>query len=299
VKKKKEIGIMEFVEKYKDDDKCREALFDSRFSEGFRCPKCNSKKYSYHNKRHLYQCSKCRYQCSLTAGTIMHRSHIPLHKWFMAMYLIAKDKRGYSAMQLSRELNIGYKSAWYLLQRLRKAMKERNGNYCLSGIVEVDDTYFGGKKKGGKRGRGTKKAKVIVALSKDEEGKPKHLRMQVVSNLKSRTVRSFASKNIVENSQIQTDALNSYRKLSVDKFGHQYQIFDPDTQWLHWIHTIIENAKALVEGTFHGLDKKHLQLYLDEYCFKFDRRYFGSFIFDRLLLAVTLSSPLSFAELTE
>ena len=295
--KRNEMGIVEFVEKYKDDNFCREYLFKKRFPNGFVCPRCDCESHGYYEKRNLYQCSKCRYQCSVTSGTIMHRTHIPLNKWFMAMYLLAKDKRGYSAVQLSKELRITYKSAWFLLKRLQTAMGQRDSEYVLSGVVEVDETYFGGKRKGGKRGRGTAKSKVLVAVSKTDKGKPQFLKMQVVDNLKSKTIKSFAAGNIKENSQIQTDSYHSYRKLSAEKFAHAYEIYDANGSWLHWLHILIGNAKSFVSGTFHGLKKKHLQLYLNEFCYRFNRRYLGDHLFDRLAVASIGSTPLALADL--
>jgi len=177
-------------------------------------------------------------------------------------------------------------------------MAERDSNYMLAGIVELDDTYFGKPRKGGKRGRGTTKTKVVVAVSKDEEGKPKYAKMQVVSDLKGKTIGKFAKVCIEEGSSVETDAYRSYRKPLAEKYLHKYQIFDAESDMLKWLHTIIGNAKAFISGTFHGLGKKHMQSYLDEYCYRFNRRYLGGDIFGRLLLAVTRSSTLRFADLT-
>ena len=292
-----EMGILEFTALYKDEETCRNFLFNKRFPDGFVCPKCDCRSYSYHTTRKLYQCSKCKYQCSVTAGTVMHRSQTPLTKWFMAMYLLARDKRGCSAMQIKRELKLTYKCAWHILHKLRSAMGQRDSEYVLSGIVEVDDAYFGGKKKGGKRGRGTKKSKLLVAVSKTDDGKPKYLKMQLVPNLKNKTIKEFAAINIKEKSVIQTDSYHSYRKLSAEKFKHEYELFDPQINWLHWLHIMIGNAKSFVNGTFHGLNEKHLQLYLNEFCYRFNRRNFGGSIFDRLAVAVVNANPLTYAEL--
>lgn len=292
-----EIGILEFVELFNDENACRKYLFSKRFPNEFICPRCECNSYCLHTTRNLYQCSKCKYQCSVTAGTIMHKSQTPLRKWFMAMYLITKDKRGCSAMQLMRELKLTYKCAWLLLQKLRSAMGEIDNENTLSGIVEVDDAYIGGKKKGGKRGRGTKKTKIIAAVSKTDTGKPQKLKIKIVSNLKSKTIKKFASDYIDESSQIQTDSFHSYRKLSVEKFAHEYKIFNPDSDWLKWLHIIISNAKSFVGGTFHGLREKHLQRYLDEFCYRFNRRKIGSFIFDCLAFDVMHVKPLSYAEI--
>lgn len=228
----------------------------------------------------------------------MDRSHLALRIWIWAIYLVARDKRGYSAMQLSTELRLPYNTAWFLLHRIRKAMAQRDDNYMLAGIVELDDTYFGKSKKGGKRGRGTTKTKVLVALSKDEDGNPQFAKMQVVPNLKGKTIAKFAKCSIAEGSVVQSDAYRSYRKPLSEKHLHEYQIFDTDTEMLHWLHIIIGNAKAFVLGTFHGLGKKHLQSYLDEFCYRFNRRMVHEEIFGRLACAVTASSTLRFADLT-
>jgi len=228
----------------------------------------------------------------------MDRSHLKLQIWVWAIYLVARDKRGYSAKQISTELSLPYNTAWFLLHRIRKAMAQRDDNYMLGGIVELDDTYFGKAKKGGKRGRGTTKTKVLVALSKDKDGNPQFAKMQVVPNLKGKTIAKFAKCSIVEGSAVQSDAYRSYRKPLTEKYLHEYQVFDADAEMLHWLHIIIGNAKAFVLGTFHGLGKKHMQSYLDEFCYRFNRRFFHAEIFSRLTCAVTSSSILRYDELT-
>jgi len=152
-------------------------------------------------------------------------------------------------------------------------MGHRDARCLLEGIVEFDDSYFGGPGTGGKRGRGTSKAKVLAALSKDEEGKPQFLKMRVVPNLKGPTVGKFTRAAIAEGSTIETDAMRSYRKPLSEKFNHNWDVFDADKEMLVRLHTIISNAKSFVQGTFHGLDELHLQRYLDEFCWRFNRRH--------------------------
>jgi len=270
-----------------------------RWTEGFVCPKCGCKEYGYHEKKKIYQCKAryCHHQASLTAGTVMEHTRLPIKIWFWAIFLMATDKRGSSATYLSTALKIRYKSAWLLLQKLRSAMGQRDARYLLEGIVEFDDAYFGGTKPGGKRGRGTGKTKVLAALSKDSKGKPKHLKMCVVPNLKGKTVGTFARKAIAENSVIETDAYHSYRKSLSEKFNHNWQIFDSDSKVLAWLHTIISNAKSFVQGTFHGLDELHLQRYLDEFCWRFNRRHRANNIFFDLLRSVVSAPKATYADL--
>lgn len=136
------IGYLAFQKQYAAEEDCRKKLFEIRFPNGFICPKCGCIEYYSIPTRNLYQCKGCRYQLSVTAGTVMHRSHLPLLTWFWAIYLVSKDKRGYSAKQLEKELGLPYNTAWFLLHRIRSSMSQRDEQYQLAGIVELDDTYF-------------------------------------------------------------------------------------------------------------------------------------------------------------
>ena len=292
----KVIGFIEFQKKFSSEELCLKYLFGKRFPNGFICPICGCRECYQIASRSLYQCKECRHQTSAMSGTIMHRSHLTLTVWFWAIYLVSKDKRGYSAAQLAKELDLSYKTSWYLLHRIRSAMSQQESKYYLSGIVELDDTYFGTAGRGGKRGRGTSKTKVVVAVSKTVEGKPKSIKMQVVSNLKGRTIRRFATEKVLPGTTIETDAFHSYRKPLSENFIHDFKVFDPAAGTLRWLHTMIGNAKAFVTGTFHGLDGKCLQCYLDEFCYRFNRRYQND-IFSCLLNAVANSSPFNLAEL--
>ena len=164
------ITFEEFRTRFSTEDACRAELFRLQFPNGFVCPKCGCTEYYPVRGRNTFQCRACQHQTSVSAGTVMHRTHLPLTVWFWAIYLCATDKRGISAVQLSCTLNICYESAWYLLHRIRRAMTQRDEKYALSGIVEMDDGYIGGATHNGKRGRGTDKAKIVVALSKTENG---------------------------------------------------------------------------------------------------------------------------------
>lgn len=288
--KKQEMGFMGFCERYSDEAACREQLHQLRWPHGFVCPRCGSMEYYDIPTRNKHQCKVCRYQASLTSETVMHKSHLPLKTWFWAIYLVASDKRGYSSAQLSRQLNLPYATAWFLLHRIRDAMGQRDAEYLLSGLVEIDDTYFGGPTSG-KRGRGTKKTNAIAAVSTDAKGKPRFLKMQVVPNLRGKTIGAFAQSNIQHGSVVQSDGLPSYRKPLAGNYAHQYEVYDPSSGLLHWLHTIIGNAKAAVNGTYHGLGGKHLQHYLDEFCFRFNRRYFSGNLFLRLAHAVVWAKP--------
>jgi transposase-like protein len=298
--KQETISFMDFKNKFNSEEACREHLFKMRWPDGFICPKCKHDRCYIISTRNLYECTECHYQASVTAGTVMEKTRIKLQIWFWAIYLIGKDKRGLSATMLSRELGISYKSSWFMLHRIRKAMADRDSKYNLTGKVELDDAYFGSSDEGGKRGRGTNKAKVIIGLSLNHEGRPQYLKMQVVDNLKKKTIANFAEENIVTGSTISSDAYRSYCQLVKEGYNLEAKVFNlkENPEHLKWLHIIDSNAKAFINGTFHGLDKKHLQQYLDEFCFRFNRRWFSGELFNRIVNACITSQRITYTELT-
>lgn len=181
-----------------------------------------------------------------------------------------------------------YKTARSMLRRIRTAMGQRDETHQLCGVIEFDDAYFGGPTTGKKRGRGTEKAKVFVALSLDEQDNPRFLKMRVTPNIKQTSVKKFAHAAFADGSEIHSDGYCSYIP-ALDVFTHEHKPYDPDSGLLHWLHIVISNAKAFILGTYHGLPKKYLQSYLDEYSFRFCRRNFGPALLERLTLAVSLS----------
>jgi transposase-like protein len=288
--RQKEYRFFQWQKMFGTEEACREHLFKIRWPNGFVCPKCGCVEYYYIKGRDKYQCKSCRHQSSVTSGTIMDKTHLPLAKWFWAIYFVAVDKRGYSALQLSRELDIGQKSAWYLLQRIRTAMMERDWLYKLSGYVETDEFYYGSGNNGGKpkkRGRGTTKAPIIASTSLDYNGNPGYAKMELVDNLEKDTFEAYAENNIEAGSTISSDGFASYSSLEKMGFIVEQENFDPigNPMHLRWTHIIISNFKAFVIGTFHGLGKKHLQLYLAEFCWRLNRRFSPFEKFDKLVCA--------------
>lgn len=217
----------------------------------------------------------------------MHRTHLPLTIWFWAIYLCVTNKRGISAVQLSRTLGISYDSAWHLLERIRTAMCQRDKNYQLSGIIEMDDCFVGGPSHNGKRGRGTNKVKVVVAVSKAENGTPLFARMRVVEDFKGKTLQQIVDEYFADKTKVECDGYHSYRGL--DGVELNYNLYEAGD--LHWMHTVISNFKAFLLGTYHGRAVR-LQSYMDEFCFRFNRRNTGNQLFLRLIRAVATSCAL-------
>ena len=288
------ITLMEFIGKYGEEEACRDHLYKMRWPEGFVCPKCGAKDEPFNIKsRNLYQCRHCNHQTSVTAGTIMDKSRTPLNKWFLAIYLMGQDKRDCSALKLKSEIGVAYDTAWTMSHKIRKAMGNRDSDYLLSGTVDVDDSFFGAPREGGKRGRGTDKTAVVFGVSFDEKGKCKYMKAKVVPEVDGDVIAAFAQKNIEPGAVVRSDGFRSYRKLGSEGYRHEPQIFDhkQDTEHLKWLHVIVSNAKSFILGTYHGLDSIHLQAYLDEFSFRFGRRRWHDQLFNRILCACVNSSP--------
>ena len=187
----------------------------------------------------------------------MHRSHLPFTKWLLAIYFVSQDKRGISAVELQARLGVTYKTAWYVLSRIRKAMGQRDDAYQLENEIEFDDAFFDGPTVGKKRGRGTEKAKVFVALSLDEKGNPKFLKMKKAKDVRKKSVQTFAEPFFAKDAVIHTDGFQS------KSLRWLILITDPvcTTQTAALCAgsiSLISNAKAFILGTFHGLPSKYL-----------------------------------------
>ena len=276
-----------FMKQFSTETQCREYLAGLRWKSGYVCPKCGCC-HAYRLASGRYQCAKCRHQVSVTAGTVLHKTHMPLTQWFLAFYFACQDKRGISAVQLAAMIGTTYKTAGFMLRRIRTAMGQRDKIHHLHGVIEFDDAYFGGPTVSKKRGRGTEKAKVFVALSLDKQGNPCFLKMRVTPNLKQTSVKKFAHAAFADDSVIHSDGYRSYIP-ALEGYTHEHRSYNPSSGLLHWLHIVISNAKAFILGTYHGLPKKYLQSYLDEFSFRFSRRSFGGALVERLTLSVALS----------
>lgn len=292
------ISLFDFQKHFSTEEACQEHLFNMRWKEGFCCPRCGHKKYYLISKRRLYQCQDCSYQASVIAGTVFHKTRTPLQKWFWAIFLVASDKRGYSALALANSINVSYPTAWLILQKIRAAMSDREQKYQLSGLIQLDDAFFGGPN--GLQGRGTDKTPVYVAVSTTDEGKPLHVKMKAVEIINKDTALEFATQVISKGCTIATDGYTVYPQLKSQGYIHDRILSsEPEAEEkFRWVHILISNAKAFIAGTFHGLDKKHLQAYLDEFCYRFNRRKWHPQLFNRLLHACVNGPIVTYAEVT-
>jgi transposase-like protein len=303
------ITFVDFIRKFPNENACHQYLFNVRWPEGFKCPICNNDSYYYLSDYQLYQCKSCEHQASVTAGTVMHKTRVPLVKWFLALFLVATDKRGCSALTLQRHIEVNYKTAWLMLHKIRFAMSERDKRYMLEGIIQLDEAYFGGPN--GKQGRGTGKAPAFVAVSTaipDNTDKPHEhatiplfAKIKVTDKLSMDIVKDFVNEAIVTGSKIVTDYFGIYNALPDNGFEHEQFLSGTAEcdQALDWTHIVISNAKAFILGTYHGLSKRHLQAYVDEYCYRFNRRDSIKQLFSRLLNACASTFTITWDELTD
>ena len=293
--------LIEFQRDFGTEEQCREYLFKKRWPEGFKCPKCGCGEHFNIKSRNLYQCKACNHQTSATSGTIMDKTRTPLSKWFMAMFLLSGDKRGASALAISKSIGVAYFTAWTMCHKIRHAMGTRDSEHKMAGIVEMDEAFFGAADEGGKRGRGAEKTAVMVSVSLSDEGKPRFARMKVVDAVNGAAALSFAESAVAKGSEIRTDGLNIYPILGKSGYTLVQKVYRPKEQpeHLHWTHIVISNVKAFIEGTFHGLDGIHLQRYLDEFCYRFNRRWTAGGVFPRLVAACAASGKITYHELIE
>lgn len=298
---KKTYNLIEYMNAYGTEEQCEEALFHLKWKQGFHCPKCDGNHYTTVSTRrhHLYQCSQCGHQTTVTVGTIMENSKLSLVKWFLALFFMAQNKNSISSVALAKDLGITQASAWLMLRKIRSAMGSRDELYMLGGTVEMDEGFFGGKKAGGKRGRGADKAKVAVALEISDEGYPIFLKMEVIPDCKGTTLNDFANENITKGTTIYCDTYSSYGALKQD-YNLEQEVYAKtnNTEFLKWLHVMISNVKGMLLGTFHGITEKHLQDYLNEFCYRFNRRHNPKPVLDHLLECCVWASYKKAAELT-
>jgi transposase-like protein len=194
-----------------------------KWPNGFICRKCKHDQYyeTCTRKHKLFVCKQCRYQATVTVDTVMEKTRTDLVKWFLAIFLVAHDKRGISATLLAEQIEVTFKTAWLMLHKIRRAMGLRDATYSLAGIVELDDAFYGAPTEGGKRGRGTEKTQVLTGLSLNEKSHPLFVKMKVIPDVKGNTLVEFANTSIKAGSRINSDALSSYRALAKAGFEHE------------------------------------------------------------------------------
>lgn len=269
--------ILEFESRFTTEDACREYLARLRWPEGFVCPRCQAKS-SWSAQRGRLICTTCRYQASVTAGTIFQDTHKPLRLWFRAMWYVTSQKNGASALGVQRVLGLGgYLTAWSWLHKLRRAMV-RPGRDRLEGRVEVDETFLGGLSEGG--GRRSTKGKALVAIAAQERGKGiGRIRMARIPDASSASLHGFIQQAVEPGAIVHTDGWEGYSGLESTGYRHEISVLRgrsrkvAATESLPRVHLIASLLKRWLLGTHQGAASfEHLDYYLDEFTFRFNRR---------------------------
>lgn len=303
--------LIEFCEKFPDEQTCRDSFKMARLKEGVKCRNCGHTQHYWLKTVEQFKCKKCKTKTTLRSGTVMQDSNLPFRTWFIVIHLMTSTKKGFSAKEVQRQLGHNrYEPIWYMMQKIRTAMGERDEKYLLTGITEMDEGYFStvdaeklmDRKQGLKRGRGSEKKTPVLVMAesrrakKRKKGRPAfscgYFKMEAMPDLSADTVQSIAQNHLDPESSVRTDHYSSYSKLNKVVKKHKAKTIKPKDagKELPWVHIAISNAKRNFLNNFHHIDAAYLQNYLDEFAYKLNRRYLRDKIFDRLLIAcVSLS----------
>jgi transposase-like protein len=294
----KGFSLPSFLSQYGTDDQCRKALFQLRWPDGFKCPKCGNRGFCELKSRKLFQCYNCHAQTSVTAGTIFDATKLPLSVWFLGIYFITQSKVGYSALSLSRTLGVSPNTALLMKHKIQQVMKEFDDVKQLTSFIQLDDAYWGGKRRDGIRGRGaTGKTPFIAAVSANLKGHPISMRFTPIPSFSRHEIKKWALSHLAPNCKITTDGLNCFPILSEIGFAHKRIITGggPDSVKnpnFKWVNTVIGNVKKALHGTFHALRKRHLARYLAEFCYRFNYRHDLKAMFPQLIQDASGTPPM-------
>ena len=293
--------LMELERRFSSEDACREYLEALRWPQGFVCPRCQAREY-WMGSRSRRICVGCAYQATVTAGTIFERTRMPLTLWFRAIWWVTSQKNGVSALGLQRVLGLGsYETAWTWLHKLRHAMV-RPGRDKLSGQVEVDETYLGGLEEG-VRGRKTEN-KALIVVGAEENGKGiGRIRMCRIKDASAASLHPFVVNNTESGSVIHTDGWEGYSGLDKQGYSHKVTVLrgrkESASELLPRVHRVVSLLKRWLMGTHQGaVSHEHLDYYLDEFTFRFNRRnsrYRGK-LFYRLLQQAVAVEPMTYVK---
>ena len=305
--------ILDFFNKYPDENSCKLAFKAHREEYGVICKKCKTTKHYWLKTKELYECKSCGFRMSLKSGTLLENSKLPYQYWFIAMHLMTATKKTISALEMKSQLGHKfYEPIWAMMHKIRRVLSERDNTYKLDGEVELDEGFysisfsfdineFTGRRELLKRGKGTqRKAKVLVMASYNKvpiskfnhkkyktPKKLKFIKMKVVEDLESGTINKEVIQSISLESTVHTDAYRSYSKLPeiIEKHCSYNLQYDNSDAVLPWVHKATTNSKNLVKAIHHCVNPEYLQNYLDEFCYKHNRRTFKNKVFERALIA--------------
>jgi transposase-like protein len=273
-------------------------LFRLRWPQGFHCPECGHPGFCEINSRKVYQCNSCHAQTSLIQGTLYASTKLPLRTWFLGIYLVSQSKDGISSLNLARVLGISANAALRMKHKLQQAMKEKDDDHPLDGLVLLDDAYWGGKKRDGRRGRGaTGKMPFVAALSITSDGHPLSLKLGHIKSFTKKEISSWSSKHVRPGSFIVSDGLSCFPGVAESECSHEPIPTSTGSEYdefkvFKWVNTMIGNVKNAIHGTYHAISKKHFPRYLAEFCYRFNRRFQLHKMIENLAFAAVNTPPM-------
>lgn len=276
------LSLKQFLSRYGTEDQCFRALERARWPAGFVCPRCGHTTASQFQRGHqrLWQCSGCRTQTSLTAGTPLADTKLPLQHWWLAMYLMCQTKNGISALELMRHLDVCYRTAWRLKHKLMAAMADRETSRQLHGLVQIDDAYLGGERPSGPSQAGQWKNKVpFVAAVETRDGRPWYVRFDCVSSFRRDVIDQWAREALATGAKVVSDGLTAFTGVVSAGFVHEPIITGSGRKSvqrpeLRWVNTILGNLKTSFSGTYHAMKfAKYGARYMSEMQYRFNRRF--------------------------
>lgn len=300
--KQTNMNIVRFIEDFPEEQSCKNHFKAQRELCGIRCKKCSKTDHYWLASKEQWQCKNCRFRTTLRSGTMLESSKLAFRIWYLGIAFMSYSKKGISALELQRQLSYkNYHPIWMMMHKIRASMGQRDALYTLEGMIEYDEGYFSIATKEPsklKRGKGSQKKQNVAVMAEStpledlQTGKQeKHVRyfkMKVLGSHKSESIDKNVQDNIMEKSIVFSDKSTSYVNISDFVEVHVTEKSDKKTttSTLKWVHIAISNAKRTLLGIYHKIKGKYLQNYLDEFCYKLNRRYFGENLFDRVMVSV-------------
>ena len=300
-----DLSLPQFQKRFDSENACLDAIFEARWPRGFICPRCqHNNGIRLKSRPRIVECSSCRRQTSITASTLFHRSHVPLTDWFLCIYLFAHDKGGGSAMRLSKQVGMNYPTAWFTLQKIRFAMATREENLTLAGYIELDEAFFGGRSKSKRQRKPPSDNKKQVLVMVESEGRHAgNLVMKVIDSDKYDDLKPIIAANVEADPPGQwfrSDGWGSHHV--VIALGHHIKVepvpAEKQDKVLRCVNLAVSHAKRFFKGTYHHFCKIHIQRYLDEFCYRWNRRHLFDQLASHLLTACVLHDPVSYLTVT-
>jgi hypothetical protein len=293
------MSIPEFLTHFGTEAQCADAIRRSRWPDGFRCPRCAGVQHYVvgQGARKLFQCGACRHQTSLTAGTLMEHTKLPLTTWFLAIHLISQAKTGISALALKRDLGVSYPTAWLLHHKINTAMAHQEAAHRLDGFVQLDDAYLGGERSGGKVGRGSEnKVPFVAAVSLNAAGQPMRLKLDLVKGFTCESISRWAKASLLPATVVTSDGLACFAAVTDAGCVHTPRVVGAlkprHLPEFKWINTMLGNLKTTLAGAFKALKfRKYAQTYLAAFAYRFNQRFDLRGLIATLIVDVAKTRP--------